>query len=70
MIRFDALRVMARAHWGVEAEKPFEALLMAYLANGCTICDIPNYVTDIIIGAIIVAAVALDQWRHRRRVWR
>lgn len=42
------------------------ALLMAYLANGCTFCDIPNYVKDIIIGAIIVAAVALDQLRRRR----
>ena len=42
------------------------ALLMAYLANGCTFCDVPNYVKDIIIGAIIVAAVALDQLRQRR----
>jgi len=34
MTRFDALRVMARAHWGVEAEKPFSEILLSYLDVG------------------------------------
>lgn len=42
------------------------AFLMAFLANGCTLTGVPNYVQEIIIGAIIVIAVAVDQFRHRR----
>ena len=34
------------------------ALLMAVLANGCDHIGIPNYVQEILVGAIIVAAVA------------
>jgi ribose transport system permease protein len=41
------------------------ALLMAFLANGCNLTGVPNYVQEILIGAIIVAAVALDRLRHR-----
>jgi ribose/xylose/arabinose/galactoside ABC-type transport system permease subunit len=41
------------------------AFLMAFLSNGCTRMQVPNYVQEILIGAIIVAAVALDRWRHR-----
>jgi ribose/xylose/arabinose/galactoside ABC-type transport system permease subunit len=41
------------------------AFLMALLENGCTLCGIPNYVQDILVGAIIVVAVALDRWRSR-----
>ncbi len=44
------------------------AFLMAFLANGCNLTGVPNYVQEILIGAIIVAAVALDQVRHRRRL--
>lgn len=40
--------------------------IMAFLRNGCTMMGWPNYIQEIIIGAIIVAAVALDQIRHRR----
>jgi len=40
--------------------------IMAFLRNGCTMMGWPNYIQEIIIGVIIVAAVALDQIRHRR----
>jgi ribose transport system permease protein len=40
--------------------------IMAFLRNGCTMMGWPNYIQEIIIGAIIVAAVALDQIRHRQ----
>jgi ribose transport system permease protein len=42
------------------------AFLMSFLSNGCTLTGVPNYVQEIIVGAIIVAAVALDEWRKRR----
>ena len=41
------------------------AFLMSFLANGCDWTGVPNYVQEIIIGAIIVAAVAIDRLRHR-----
>ena len=44
------------------------AFLMSFLANGCTLTGVPNYVQEILIGVIIVAAVAVDRWRHRRAV--
>jgi ribose transport system permease protein len=40
--------------------------IMSFLRNGCTMMGWPNYVQEIIIGVIIVVAVALDQIRHRR----
>ena len=39
------------------------ALIMAFLRNGCQQMGWPNYIQDIIIGAIIVLAVALDRAR-------
>ena len=42
------------------------ALIMAFLRNGCQQVGWPNYIQEIIIGAIIVAAVAIDRWRSRR----
>lgn len=42
------------------------ALIMAFLRNGCQQVGWPNYVQEIIIGAIIVVAVAVDRWRTRR----
>jgi ribose/xylose/arabinose/galactoside ABC-type transport system permease subunit len=42
------------------------AFLMSVLANGCTLTGVPNYVQEILIGAIIVAAVAIDRLRHRQ----
>jgi ribose transport system permease protein len=42
------------------------ALIMAFLRNGCQQMGWANYVQEIIIGAIIVIAVAIDQLRNRR----
>jgi ribose transport system permease protein len=39
------------------------ALIMAFLRNGCQQAGWPNYLQEIIIGVIIVAAVALDRVR-------
>jgi ribose transport system permease protein len=39
------------------------ALIMAFLRNGCQQMGWPNYIQEIIIGAIIVVAVALDRMR-------
>ena len=45
------------------------ALIMAFLRNGCQQMGWPNYIQEIIIGTIIVLAVALDrvraQWSER-----
>ncbi len=40
-------------------------LIMAFLRNGCTMMGWPNYIQEIIIGVIIIVAVALDRLRHR-----
>lgn len=40
------------------------ALVMAFLRNGSQQMGWPTYVQEILIGAIIVAAVAIDRWRH------
>ena len=42
------------------------ALIMAFLRNGCQQVGWPNYIQEIIIGAIIVVAVAIDRWRSTR----
>ncbi len=42
------------------------AFIMAFLKNGCDLVGVPNYVQKIIIGVIVVAAVAVDQLRHRK----
>jgi ribose transport system permease protein len=39
------------------------ALIMAFLRNGCQQMGWPNYIQEIIIGVIIVLAVALDRVR-------
>ena len=44
------------------------ALIMAFLRNGCQQVGWPNYIQEIIIGAIIVIAVAIDRWRSSRAV--
>ncbi len=41
------------------------ALIMTVIASGCTQMGLPNWVQEIITGAIIVAAVAVDRLRHR-----
>lgn len=42
------------------------AVMMAYLQSRCAALGWPNYVQQIIVGHIIIAAVAIDQWRSRR----
>jgi ribose transport system permease protein len=42
------------------------ALIMTLLRNGSQLMGWPSYTQEIIIGAVIVAAVALDRLRHRR----
>ncbi len=42
-------------------------LIMAVLNNGCVQAQIPNAFQDIVIGVIIVSAVALDQLRRKTR---
>ncbi len=39
------------------------ALVMAVLKNGCNLVELPNYVQEIVVGAVIVAAVAVDRIR-------
>jgi ribose/xylose/arabinose/galactoside ABC-type transport system permease subunit len=43
------------------------ALFMSVLANGCTLTGVPTYVQEIVVGAIIVVAVALDRLRVSAR---
>ena len=44
------------------------ALIMTVIATGCAQMWLPNWVQEIITGAIIVVAVALDRLRHRQAV--
>jgi ribose transport system permease protein len=39
--------------------------IMGVIASGCTLLDLRNPVQDIILGVIIIAAVTIDQFRHR-----
>jgi ribose/xylose/arabinose/galactoside ABC-type transport system permease subunit len=43
------------------------ALVMAFLRNGSQQMGWPSYVQEILIGVIIVVAVAIDRWRHTER---
>jgi ribose transport system permease protein len=43
------------------------ALIMSFLRNGCQQMGWPNYIQEIIIGAIIVIAVAIDRFRTARQ---
>ncbi|HZE97311.1 MAG TPA: ABC transporter permease [Planctomycetota bacterium] len=42
------------------------ALFMTTIRNGCSQMGWPNYRTEIVAGVIIILAVAVDRWRHRR----
>lgn len=42
------------------------ALIMSVIRSGCSQMGLPNWVQEIITGAIIIAAVALDRFRHRK----
>lgn len=43
------------------------ALVMAVLRNGASLCGWPNFAQEIVIGTVIVLAVALDQWRQGKK---
>ncbi|MBX3422951.1 MAG: ABC transporter permease [Pirellulaceae bacterium] len=45
------------------------ALIIVVIRNGCTLLQIPNTYTLIIIGAIIIVAVVVDQLRHGSPEW-
>jgi ribose/xylose/arabinose/galactoside ABC-type transport system permease subunit len=42
------------------------AAMMAVINSGCTLIGWKNPEQQMILGAVIVAAVTLDQWRQRR----
>ncbi|MBU0754310.1 MAG: ABC transporter permease, partial [Planctomycetes bacterium] len=42
------------------------ALIMTVIRSGCSQMGLPNWVQEIVTGSIIVLAVALDRFRHRR----
>ena len=42
------------------------AVLMAYLRNRSTVLGWPNFVEEMIVGHIIIVAVAVDRWRAGR----
>ena len=43
------------------------AIIMVTLRNGCQMAGIPNYIQDIVIGVVIIAAVGVDRLKHARR---
>jgi ribose/xylose/arabinose/galactoside ABC-type transport system permease subunit len=43
------------------------AFLMTVIKTGCTHLGLPNWVQELVTGAIIIVAVALDRLRHVRR---
>jgi ribose/xylose/arabinose/galactoside ABC-type transport system permease subunit len=43
------------------------AVIIAMLRNGCVLCGLANYITNILIGSIIIVAVGVDQLKHRRQ---
>jgi ribose transport system permease protein len=42
------------------------AFIMTVIRTGTAQMGLPNWVQEIVTGAIIVAAVAIDRWRHRK----
>lgn len=42
------------------------AAIMSVIATGCNLIDMKNPIQDMILGAIIIAAVCVDQFRQRR----
>ncbi len=42
------------------------ALFMMTIRNGCSLMGWPSYTTEMVAGTIIIIAVAIDRWRHRR----
>ena len=44
-----------------------ETFLMTVIKTGCTHLGLPNWVQEVVTGGIIVTAVAIDRFRHKRR---
>jgi len=44
------------------------AFIMTTVASGASQLGLPNWIQEIVTGTIILGAVALDRWRHRRVV--
>jgi ribose/xylose/arabinose/galactoside ABC-type transport system permease subunit len=42
------------------------AFILGFMRNGCTLAGIPNPVQRILVGGIIILAVAIDERRHRK----
>ena len=42
------------------------AVMIAYLRNRCAVLGWPNHVQEMIVGHIVILAVAVDLWRRRR----
>ncbi len=42
------------------------AFIMSFLRNGCTMVGVSSPMQKVVIGGIIIVAVAIDQWRARR----
>ncbi|NQU44821.1 ABC transporter permease [bacterium] len=42
------------------------ALIMAILRNGCNLVGVPNYVQNVVVGCIIIAAVGIDRLKHTK----
>lgn len=45
------------------------ALIMTVINAGCSHLGLPNWVQEIVTGSIIVIAVTVDRWRHRRSIY-
>jgi len=43
------------------------ALLMAHLRNVCVHLGLPNFVQEMVVGVVIIVAVAVDKLRHRQK---
>ena len=46
----------------------YGALLITVLSNGMNLSEINRYLQTILVGVILIAAVALDQWKARRGI--
>ena len=42
------------------------ALIMSVITSGCTALGVSNPIQDMLLGVIIIIAVAVDQWRQTR----
>ena len=40
------------------------ALLIFSLRNGCSLCGFPSWVIDVVIGSVLILAVAIDRLKH------